>query len=269
MKQDHPLVVGLVGIAGSGKTSTANAIAPTAKIEHSPKGDSSIIWDHLYFALPLYRMANAKQQISGPKAEDRIAYEIHATLVDAFGSNPLFGAPSYDQLVHMVNEIKAIPTPETGKPRHFLQYVGTDICRAYDPDVWVKWVERTIRSRYLEHLRDFSDEDKLDQQIPHCGIIVSDCRFRNEVDMITSQPNGVLIKLNISAGRAIERQIRRDGGISISDEQSLHASEQDIQMVPEEAYDAIIDVDYLDFKSQVEAVKEAINTKIGASLEYA
>lgn len=268
MDKDNPIVVGLVGIAGSGKTSTANAIAPTGNLQDGPIDEFSIIWDHLYFALPLYRMANAKQMIEGDNVRDRVAYEIHATLVDAFGNNPLYGAPSYDRLVHMVNEIADIPVPESGKPRHFLQYVGTDICRAYDPNVWVKWMQRTIRSRYLEHLKEYQSEE-LDATVPYCGIVVSDCRFRNEVQLIKDQPNGILIKLDISPERAIERQMKRDGGMSISAEQTLHSSEQDIKSIPDETFDAIIKVDYLDFKSQVQEVKDVIDTKLGVRLANA
>ncbi len=33
---------------------------------------------------------------------------------------------------------------EEGKPRRLLQYMGTDVCRKYDPDIWVKLLKREM-----------------------------------------------------------------------------------------------------------------------------
>jgi hypothetical protein len=52
-----------------------------------------------------------------------------------------------------------------------MQYFGTDLFRNhFHPDIWVKIVENKV-SKYLEE--DIS-----------CNIVITDCRFNNEINMI-------------------------------------------------------------------------------------
>jgi hypothetical protein len=56
-------------------------------------------------------------------------------------------------------------------PRYVMQYFATDLCRnKFHPDIWVKIVE--------------NDLNKLLEQGTNQNIVISDCRFENEINMI-------------------------------------------------------------------------------------
>jgi len=56
-------------------------------------------------------------------------------------------------------------------PRYVMQYFGTDLFRNhFHPDIWVKIVENKL-NKYIE-------EDI------NCNIVITDCRFNNEINMI-------------------------------------------------------------------------------------
>ena len=48
-KKQQPIIIGLAGKAGSGKTSVAEAIVPKAGFESLRYG---MKWDHIFYALP-------------------------------------------------------------------------------------------------------------------------------------------------------------------------------------------------------------------------
>ena len=53
--------------------------------------------------------------------------------------------------------------------RHAAQYMGTEICRDYDPDWWVKQMDRCINN------------------LPEDGVVlIDDCRFQNEFEYLQS-----------------------------------------------------------------------------------
>ena len=52
--KDYPIVIGLAGKAATGKTSVAEKIVPKAQINSV---SNHIVWDHIFFALPLYELA--------------------------------------------------------------------------------------------------------------------------------------------------------------------------------------------------------------------
>jgi dephospho-CoA kinase len=50
-------------------------------------------------------------------------------------------------------------------PRYILQHIGTDILRnKFHPDIWVAALERKLYNK--------------------CGIVITDCRFPNEIEMV-------------------------------------------------------------------------------------
>ena len=66
------------------------------------------------------------------------------------------------------NSLKEVVDTRWGKtPRQIMQYIGTDIFRTHvDPDFWIR------------HFRVWlADQGR-------CNIVVSDCRFQNEVDAV-------------------------------------------------------------------------------------
>lgn len=275
---DLPIVLGLKGGYCTGKTTTADGIAPAARMVGDRR--DPIVWDHLYFALPLYRMATARQSIEGDDAYDRMLYDIHNTLLDVFANNPLYGAPKYDDLVQMAYEIVEYPCPKEGKPRSFLQHVGTEIVRAYDDDAWVKWMSRKIKE---EHRRFMWENRKLELCCPHApvredetipatcegpqydldnagsmyGVVISDCRFENEAKFVAEHPNGILVNLVVDPEVAHERQVRRDG-YTMNGDQKNHRSEQELNGIPEDWYTKTIDTTYLTPADQIEAIKQLV-----------
>lgn len=90
------------------------------------------------------------------------------------------------------------------KPRELLQTVGTDVIRAYDPDVWVNYVVR--------------------QLVEEKDYVVDDCRFLNEAQIL--RDNGFVI-------------VRIDGPqrTPMVGQTSQHASETEMDNI---AYDYIL-----------------------------
>jgi hypothetical protein len=83
-------------------------------------------------------------------------------------------------------------------PRKALQYVGTDLIRnRVYADIWVDIVKNRIRSN------------------PDAKIVVSDCRFINEVEMLKTFPNTSIVR--------VLRKGIADKGITI--EKNVHLSE--------------------------------------------
>jgi len=60
-------------------------------------------------------------------------------------------------------------------PRYILQHIGTDILRnKFHPDIWVAALERKLYNK--------------------CGIVITDCRFQNEIEMV-KKLDGKLINI--------------------------------------------------------------------------
>lgn len=250
-----PVIVGLMGAALTGKTSTAEALAPKARVGTFETA-VAFEWDHLSFALPLYRMARARQTIQGHMAFSRQCYEIHETLLEVFPRSL-----GYDEFVELVLEICELPIDVEGvKPRTFLQKVGTELCRAIDPLCWVHWMDRKVKERTRAHALEVATHDDPDTLPPELGIVISDVRFANEAHWVKAQPRGVLVKLTASPAVLQDRSLARDGRI-LDAAQQAHASEQDMYTLPENLFDAVIDTSPLTVKQQVAAVLAAVETR--------
>ena len=246
---DYPIVLGLVGGIATGKTSAADGLAPMAAGDRNPdtgeeiKNTNPISWTHLYFSIPLYRMATARQKITGDDATDRMYYEVHDALVDLFK-----GYITYEETVEAVYDIVHMDCPREGKPRQFLQYVGTEICRNFDFDCFVKWMNRKIKEEHVrfeqeqdrkEELHELANPDEAFYR-KHFGVVISDIRFKNECEFVRKQPNGVLVRLTAHPEVVMERVAKRDGALLASSEK-VHASEKALKDLPEEWFDAVID----------------------------
>lgn len=279
---DFPVVLGLTGEALTGKTITAKTIAPAAR---TVTDDERVWWTRLYFAMPLYEMATIKTMVEGDDSLDRVMYGIHAVLQDVWPS-PLYGGPPYDELVEMVYDIASYPMPSSDmKPRRFLQWLGTDLCRTHDPDCWVNWMKRSIQKEYslwrTEHANtlpisyslddvDNGDEgsdriDKWQQELEErvFGVVIDDLRFPNEAEMIKGLPNGLLVKFTGSREVRARRALERDGRTMTEAEMS-HASEASVNQIPEELFDVIIDTSNLTIEEQVSSTLAVVNKYIGA-----
>jgi hypothetical protein len=73
-------------------------------------------------------------------------------------------------------------------PREILEHLGTEGLRAIDPQVLVRYVERSIEQHRADTLYRAEQWRQREGKGPRVeGIVVSDVRFRNEFDMIFRQ----------------------------------------------------------------------------------
>ena len=107
--KDYPIVIGLAGKAATGKTSVAEKIVPKAQINSV---SNHIVWDHIFFALPLYELASVKKNTLGVRQKDRQLFSIHEIVYDIFGSNAIGSIPSYEAFTKLVNDIYELPIEE-------------------------------------------------------------------------------------------------------------------------------------------------------------
>lgn len=207
---DFPIILGLYGLACSGKTSVASTLVPDAIVTENR---GPIRWDTLNFAAPLYEMVSVRHQIEGDYRKDRTLYAIHEILVDLYSGSPLYGAPRYDDLVQLVHEVYTTPLSESGtKPRDFMQTIGMR-CREFDPDCFVKRLKRKVMAG-----ASLVEDDQI------YAMVVDDVRLPNEAEMIANFPNGVVIELTASPEVRRERALARDG-FAMTPEQANHVSE--------------------------------------------
>jgi hypothetical protein len=268
---DQPIYLGLAGGAATGKTTTADGLAPMAQFM-SLDDEDPVFWTHLFFAMPLYRMAAIRQKVVGVDAFDRQCYELHEALNDLFK-----GYITYEETVDTVFELASMECPQEGKPRTFLQKAGTEICRTFDPDCFPKWIERKTREEFGQFTVEWEklNETRLLQWDPtsldpkpeyksrHFGVVISDTRFKNECAFIKKQTNGFLVKFTVRPEVAQERLYNRDG-VYMTDEQLNHASEKGLLEVPDDWFDAIIDTSDMTKKEQIQATKEIVYKELSA-----
>lgn len=253
--KEYPLIVGLAGKAASGKTSVAESIVPKASVNPI---NNAVIWDHIFFTLPLYEIASIKRTTLGLRQKDRQLFSIHQVLFDLFGGNALGNIPDYKHFTDLVEQMYSLPIEqEPLKPRSFLQKAG-DLCRLYDPECFAKWV---IYKASRMHRAIISTESYEDNQLP-VGIIISDVRFENEANKILSQPNGVVIYFDASDDTRNKRMIKRDGAV-MTEAQASHKSEKECDLVKAIA-SAIINTDNMSMEEQSSKTLEIINGFVNA-----
>lgn len=256
-KHGYPIIIGLSGKAGTGKTVSALSMVPEKKEipiidwdDDDDFGEESLEdlfhWDHKFLAMPLYDLANIRRDNSGLNAKERMKYEVHDVLFDLFGRNPRYGLPDYDVLVDLVYEIIEMPIEmdRQKKPRSFLQNVGT-LCREVDPDCFINWMIRSIK-------RDaaVATENKLQYVC-----VVSDIRMPNEAEGIIRQNNGMVIKLTASEDVRLARLMNRDGRL-MTKEQAEHVSEQ-VDSIPNEHISCTLNTDGMTIREQAVSVVQA------------
>ena len=104
-RKEQPIIIGLAGKAGSGKTSVAEHLVPKGSVETSLHG---IKWDHIFYALPLYELSSIKRSIMGMNENNRQLYAIHDVLFDLYGGSPLGTMPGYEDIVDRTKQIYSL-----------------------------------------------------------------------------------------------------------------------------------------------------------------
>lgn len=265
-QEDSPIILGLSGKAGTGKTTIANMLAPKSQFSSNgeqvppevvadlevPLFENTLFWDHRFFAMPLYQLVSIRQGVEGNKKDDRILYQIHETLVQLFSGSPLYGAPPYGDLVDLTMQVAQMDLPVEGKPRKFLQDVGM-MCRDMDEDCFVKHTRKSIYQDFMERRSNFNRDQQLKliedpdtpERIFRYICIVSDVRMDNEAAFVHNEPNGVLIRFDASPEVRNERLIKRDG----KPPTNLNHITEELDIKPE-YFDHILDTDTLNTMDQ-------------------
>jgi len=272
LNEDHPVVIGLAGKAGTGKTCTANYwVGSTVRWL-----DEELALDHYSLASPLHEMVAIKNGIEGTYAKDRQLYAIHALLLEILGGNPLWGAPPYDELIALTKEIEAMYLPEGKKARSFMQFVG-EKCRGYNSECFLQYLNRSILRGFKSaketarfyapridgfHVTDEGPPEHNEDPPIYCSF-VSDIRYTNEAEFIRSQPNGILVKLVASDETREQRLLDRDGHV-LSTQEASHPSEN-IEAIPNEWFDAIITTDELTVEQQARIVLKNVLDTFGVA----
>jgi len=238
---DYPIIVGLAGKAATGKTVVAETIVPKASFGTNSNG---LVWDHIFFAMPLYEFYSIRTKIEGMNAQSRKLFATHETLYDLYGSSPLGNVPDYKNFVDLVNQINSEPVDHDGsKPRSFLQKIG-DYCRSYDEECFAKWGVRKANQIHSDYTSSLSEE-----------------RFVNEAQAILSQPNGIIIKFEASDQVRRERILSRDF-VLMTDEQLSHRSEKEIDSMSD-IIDLVINSDSMSIEDQVNETIKLIKESFG------
>lgn len=248
--ENNPIIIGLSGKAGSGKTTVAESIVPKGAIESTTL--YGIKWDHIFNALPLYELSTIRRSIRGINEKSRQLFAIHSTLFDIYGNSSIGNIPEYDDFVRRVHEIQSLPIePEGIKPRSFLQKAG-DICREGFDDCFAKWSVAKSNSLYRSYIKSLGE----DTDPSPFAVLISDVRFFNEAEAILSQPNGVVVCFDASDETLNERLMKRDGQ-PMSEEHRQHKSEKQVDLVKEIA-SIVINTDGMNIEQQTMATLSSI-----------
>ncbi len=247
--KNHPIIIGLCGNAGSGKTSVAEKIVPKGSMQFV---SSDTKWDHIFYSLPLYEMASVKKNIKGQRENSRKLFALHEILYDVYGGCSIGNVPDYPDFINLVNEINALPIEsEDIKPRKFLQNAG-DLCRKFDENCLSNWAINKAKKIYIETFR--SSEELKDQNLI---VLISDVRYLNEAYQILKQPNGHVLYFDATQETLNERLLKRDGKIMSQNEIS-HSSEKEVSQIKNIA-SAIISTNNLSLEEQTEKTISIIN----------
>jgi len=248
---DYPILIAFAGKAGSGKTSTANAIVPTVQSSFY-ENKAPIIWDHTFFAAPLYDMVAVKTELEGDEGlADRILYSLHDIVYDILQRDC-----SFEDLIELVYDLYHMPCEYDmdDKARTFMQQAG-DLCRALNEDCLASAAVRKVNSIFnnlkMEYDRGGEDEP------PIYLSIISDLRMKNELELIRSQPNNLLVKFKADDNQRAERLSERSGR-NMTPEQLNHKSETELDAISDEEYDIILDTSNYTLAEQATVLKENI-----------
>jgi len=249
----HPIIIGLAGKAGSGKTSVAEYLVPKGCIQTTA---GNIKWDHIFYALPLYEMASIKKNIKGEKEQSRKLFALHEVIYDIYGNSSLGNIPDYDRFIQLVHDINNLPIETEGvKPRAFLQKAG-DMCRSFDVNCFTSWAINRAKKIYRntttnsENLIDVVNDNVV-------AILISDVRYLIEANSILQQPNGFVVYFDAAQETLNKRLIKRDGKLMATDEM-IHSSERQVEQIKDVA-SAIIDTNNLDLDQQILQTVQIIN----------
>lgn len=220
------MIIGFSGLAGVGKDTCADFLGQ----------NNNFI--KLALADPIKRAAKewwgfTPEQLWGP-SEERNTPDERYLLWEKGALGSTLGGWSDDG--KRIDE----PNPKEDQyltPRYALQKIGTEVARAIDSDVWVRYTMR-VAEALLQGTEvpggtvwpGYSREcglSRLLRSSPSCeGVAISDCRFRNELEAIKRR--GKIVRI-----------LRPGAGLQ--GEAGSHASETHLREVDDSYFDYVID----------------------------
>lgn len=226
MKNDAlhpPLILGICGLAGSGKDTVAKFLAEDLRFVG------------IAFADPLKQIAKAvyrftDDQLWGPSqmrnAPDTRYPRPHGAWVD--GKCVCCGVPNEPDIVHVQCYLT---------PRYALQLLGTEWGRQCFPDTWAAMGVATAkdlvgssggrfrydRARGIFHLPEHDEAGRA------AGVAITDVRFKNEIRIIRE-----------GGGKVV--RVRRPGA-GLGGSAGLHPSEVEQAGIPDDDFDAVLEND--------------------------
>lgn len=115
-------------------------------------------------------------------------------------------------------------------PRVALQLLGTEYGRSFKKSLWMDTLFKRVVPWIREGLGYSKKEGPTNEFRHHRGVVITDCRFKNE--MQASKDNGAKVIKLIRLSR--EEQPAEEFGIS------GHASEAEQRSIPEDYYDVVL-----------------------------
>lgn len=146
-------------------------------------------------------------------------------------------------------------------PRRALQQIGTEVARAIDPDVWVRITMRVAKELLIpvgdkwchysrtEGIVDLDVQRRSPRLGPVKGVVISDCRFKNEFEAIKEK--GKLWR------------IKRPGA-GLKGKAAEHQSESEQDGVPDNYFDSLIfnTSDLHDLKLGIDSLMDRVAGRI-------
>lgn len=247
---DSITVIALSGMMGSGKDTAAKFLGQLT--ETRP----------MSFAAPLKKLASLTYEA---KTGSKMAmHEIYSLLVDIFGG--IASAPSFFETAVLMNRIMDVADEthlvecikNNGKPREFLQIVGTNVVREMRENAWADYMATSILRNAAKSIEQYREDCDMylaapmgkEPEAPKLTYVITDMRFPNEIDSIRRLPEMVsgrlnlpcsvwCVKLDLPVDVAVSRVSNRDHLDPDVVRASLnHASEQKLD---EDLFDVVVD----------------------------
>ena len=201
-------IIGISGFAGSGKDTVADMMVNQHPHSYSQSGVIKIS-----LADPIKRFARDVWGFT----DDQL-----------WGSSEHRNAPDKRYMIgKILDQDEYIESYLT--PRKVLQHVGTEGCRAIDPDVWIRYMIRVAKTLLTEYGYTYSPQQGLifqDASFKAKAVVTADVRFLNEMQHIRG------------AGGVLVRVVRPGAGLEGA--YAKHQSEAEMAAVPDKEFDKVI-----------------------------
>lgn len=105
-----------------------------------------------------------------------------------------FGTDKYEKCPYLGNQDKYPSIPHATTVREILQEFGTEVGRQIHPDTWVNALFSDYREYYNALEFNNANDAKLYNKINHLNWIITDVRFKNELEAIKNR-KGIIIRI--------------------------------------------------------------------------